>query len=147
MHIKAPVSVGELIDKITILQIKLERLNWPARANVARELALLKQTKSDAHLNNSAEIATLIRELKTINTALWDIEDQIRELEARGDFGSTFIETARNVYRMNDRRAAIKRRINVVSRSEIVEEKSYRKRTDRPARRATDDYCPGALVR
>jgi hypothetical protein len=125
MQIQAPVSVGELLDKITILQIKLERLNGRARGNVARELALLNQTKSDAHLNNSPEIVTLMSELKAINTALWIIEDQIREFEARGDFGPSFIETARSVYRMNDRRAAIKRQINVISDSEIVEEKSY----------------------
>ena len=126
MRIQAPVSVGELLDKITILQIKLERLKGPAQGNVARELALLNQIKSDAKLT-SAEVATLMVELKAINTALWDIEDQIREFEARGDFGSTFIETARSVYKMNDRRAAIKQRINVVCKSEIVEEKSYTK--------------------
>ena len=104
MRIQAPVSVGELLDKITILQIKLERLKGLAHGNVARELALLNQIKSDAKLT-SAEVATLMVELKAINTALWDIEDQIREFEARGDFGSTFIETARSVYKMNDRRA------------------------------------------
>ena len=124
MRIQAPVSVGELLDKITILQIKLERLKGPARGNVASELALLNRTKSDANLN-SAEVIALMAELKAVNTALWDIEDQIREFEARGDFGSRFIETARSVYRMNDRRAAIKQRINVVCKSEIVEEKSY----------------------
>ena len=126
MQIQAPVSVGELLDKITILQIKLERLKGPAQGNVARELALLNQIKSDAKLT-SAEVATLMVELKVINTALWDIEDQIREFETRGDFGSSFIETARSVYKMNDRRAAIKQRINVVCKSEIVEEKSYAK--------------------
>jgi hypothetical protein len=125
MQIRTPISVGELLDKITILQIKLECLNGPARSNVARELALLNQAKSDAHLN-SPEIKALMGELKDINFALWNIEDQIRELEASGDFGPRFIETARRVYRMNDKRAAIKRRINVVSESEIVEEKSYR---------------------
>ena len=125
MQIQAPVSVGELIDKITILQIKLERLSGTGRGNVARELALLNQAKSGAHLT-SPEVVALMAELKAVNTALWDIEDQIREFEARGDFGPSFIETARSVYRMNDRRAAIKRCINIVSRSEIVEEKSYR---------------------
>ena len=125
MQIRTPISVGELLDKITILQIKLERLYGPARGNVARELALLNQTKSDAHLNYSPEIVTLISELKAINTALWDIEDQIRQFEASGDFGQRFIETARSIYKLNDRRAAIKRLINVASESDIVEEKSY----------------------
>jgi Family of unknown function (DUF6165) len=125
MQIQVPISVGELIDKITILQIKPERLNGMARGNVAMELASLYQAKSEAHLN-SPEITALMSELKVLNTALWDIEDQIREFEARGDFGPSFIEIARSVYRMNDRRAAIKRQINVVSESEIVEEKSYR---------------------
>ena len=124
MQIRAPVSVGELIDKITILQIKLERLDGPGARNVAKELALLNQTKSDAHLNGP-EIAALMVELKAVNVALWDIEDQIRQLEARGDFGPRFIETARSVYRLNDRRAVIKRLINVSSESDIVEEKSY----------------------
>ena len=100
MRIQAPVSVGELLDKITILQIKLERLKGLAHGNVARELALLNQIKSDAKLT-SAEVATLMVELKVINTALWDIEDQIREFETRGDFGSSFIETARSVYQSN----------------------------------------------
>jgi Family of unknown function (DUF6165) len=125
MQIRAPISVGELIDKITILQIKLERLDGPGAGNVAKELAILNQAKSDAHLNDP-EIAELMVQLKSINVALWDIEDQIRQLEACKDFGPRFIETARSVYRLNDNRAAIKRLINVASDSDIIEEKSYR---------------------
>jgi hypothetical protein len=124
MQIRAPISVGELIDKITILQIKLERLDGPGAGNVAKELAVLNQAKSDADLNEP-KIAALMVQLKAVNVALWDIEDQIRELDACGDFGPRFIETARSVYRLNDRRAAIKRLINVASDSDIIEEKSY----------------------
>jgi hypothetical protein len=125
MQIRAPISVGELIDKITILQIKFERLDGPGVGNVAKELAVLNQAKDDAHLDET-EIAPLLVQLKTVNLELWDIEDQIRQLEACRDFGPRFIETARSVYRLNDCRAAIKRLINVVSKSEIIEEKNYR---------------------
>jgi Family of unknown function (DUF6165) len=124
MQIRAPISVGELIDKITILQIKLERLNGPGARNVAKELAILNQAKADWHLNKP-EIAAFMIQLKAVNAALWDIEDQIRKLEACGDFGARFVETARSVYRLNDKRAAIKRLINIASSSDIIEEKSY----------------------
>ena len=125
MQIRAPISVGELIDKITILQIKLKRLDGPGAANVLKELAVLSQARCDAHLNEP-EIAALIIQLKAVNVALWDIEDQIRQLEAYGDFGPQFIEAARSIYKLNDRRAAIKQLINVASKSDIIEEKSYR---------------------
>ena len=125
MRIQALISVGDLIDKITILQIKLKRLDGPGAANVATELAALNRVKRDAHLNEP-KIEALIIQLKAINVALWDIEDQIRQFEACGDFGPRFIETARSVYKLNDRRAAIKRLINVASESDIFEEKSYR---------------------
>jgi Family of unknown function (DUF6165) len=132
VRIRAPISVGELIDKITILQIKLKRLDGPGAANVANELAALNQAKRDAHLNEPT-IEALIIQLKAVNVALWDIEDQIRQLEACGDFGPRFIETARSVYKLNDRRAAIKRLINVASESDIIEVK----RVIRLERRAT----------
>lgn len=125
MQIRAPISVGELIDKITILQIKLKHLDGPSAANVLKELAVLNQTRSDAHLNEPG-IAALIIQLKAVNVALWDIEDQIRQLEANEDFGPQFIEAARSIYKLNDRRAAIKQLINVASESDIIEEKSYR---------------------
>ena len=125
MHIQAPISVGELVDKITILEIKLKSLDGPGAANVANELAALNLAKRDAHLNEP-KIKALIIQLKAINVALWDIEDRIRQFEACGDFGPRFIETARSVYKLNDRRAAIKQLINVASESEIIEEKSYR---------------------
>ena len=125
MQIWAPISVGELIDKITILQIKLNHLDEPGAANVAKELAVLNEAMSDAHLNEP-KIAALITQLEAVNVSLWNIEDQIRQLEACGDFGPRFIETARSIYKLNDRRAAIKRLINVASGSDIIEEKSYR---------------------
>jgi hypothetical protein len=125
MQIRAPISVGELIDKITILQIKLERLGGPGARNVAKELAVLNQARSNAHLNEP-EIAPLMIQLRAVNVELWDIEDQIRQLEACKDFGPRFIEKARSVYRLNDSRAAIKRLINIASDSDIIEEKSYR---------------------
>jgi hypothetical protein len=124
MQIRAPISVGELIDKITILQIKLQRLSGPGARNVAKELAVLSPARSNAHLNEP-EIAPLMIQLRAVNSQLWDIEDQIRLLEACKDFGPRFIETARSVYRLNDNRAAIKRLINVASDSDIIEEKSY----------------------
>jgi uncharacterized protein DUF6165 len=101
MLIGAPISVGELIDKITILQIKLERLEGPGACNVAKELAVLNQARSNAHLNEP-EIAPLMIQLRAVNVELWDIEDQIRQLEACKDFGPRFIDTARSVYRLND---------------------------------------------
>jgi hypothetical protein len=125
MQIRAPISVGELIDKITILQIKLERLDGPGARNVAKELAVLNRARSNAHLNEP-EIAPLMIQLRAVNVELWNIEDQIRQLEAFKDFGPRFIDTARSVYRLNDSRAAIKRLINIASDSEIIEEKSYK---------------------
>ena len=86
---------------------------------------MLNQARSDAHLNEP-EIAPLMIQLRAVNVELWDIEDQIRQLEACKDFGPRFIETARSVYRLNDSRAAIKRLINVASDSDIIEEKNYR---------------------
>ena len=119
--ILAPVSVGELIDKITILEIKSERLADPAQlANVRRELALLTPLAPQG-----AELDALRSRLKTINALLWDCEDTVRALQRLGDFGETFIETARAIYSNNDRRAAVKRLINELAGSEIIEEKSH----------------------
>lgn len=125
MQIRAPISVGELIDKITILQIKLERLDGAGARNVAKELAVLNETRDNANLNEP-EIEPLMIQLRAVNVELWDIEDQIRQLEACKDFGPRFIDKARSVYRLNDSRAAIKRLINIASGSDIIEEKSYR---------------------
>lgn len=125
MSIKVPVSWGELIDKITILEIKLERINGEAAlANIRREYnALCAERDKAARLPE--ELHGLAAELQDINAALWAIEDDIRDCERDQDFGDKFINLARSVYRTNDRRAAIKRRINDVMQSDLVEEKSY----------------------
>jgi tetratricopeptide (TPR) repeat protein len=120
----APISGGELIDRITILEIKsVEIANEPARANVFKELRLLQEI-ADAHAGCGA-VSPLKSRLKEVNRALWQIEDAIREKERKGEFDQDFIELARSVYKRNDERAAIKRQINDFLASEIVEEKSY----------------------
>jgi hypothetical protein len=119
-----PVSWGEVLDKISILQIKAERIvAEPAAANVARELACLSEVAQ--HAWQSRHVVGLMEELRSVNTDLWEVEDQIRLCEAHGDFGPHFIQLARAVYQTNDRRAAIKRQINNALGSELVEEKSY----------------------
>jgi hypothetical protein len=121
-----PVSFGELIDKITILEIKAERIADPQKAaNVRNELGLLTAARARLKIANDAA-APLQAELKRVNAALWDIEDRIRDCERTKDFGPAFIELARSVYRTNDRRAELKRRLSELTGSAIVEEKSYR---------------------
>ena len=120
-----PISVGELIDKIVILEIKSERIkNANQLANIAIELGALRAVRlGDV---DRARLDTLSAELKRVNAKLWDVEDSIRECDARGDFGDNFIELARAVYRFNDERARLKKAINVESGSRLVEEKSYK---------------------
>lgn len=119
------MSPGELIDKITILEIKAERIADPGKlANVHRELRSLTATR-DEELAPSPELDEFTAELRRINESLWEIEDDIRDCERNGDFGDRFIELARAVYRTNDRRAAAKRQINELLGSELVEEKDY----------------------
>lgn len=121
----APLSWGELIDKITILEIKSERIASPAaRANVHKELAFLLQIVVTE--GAEAAVAAPRRELRAVNEGLWEVEDRIREKEAVGEFDAAFIELARSVYRWNDRRARLKRDINAIMKSDIVEEKSYK---------------------
>ena len=124
--ILVPVSPGELLDKITILRIKLARMSDASKvANVRHELALLDATWGEsAHIN--VDLSAEVRALEAVNARLWDIEDDIRDHEARGAFDARFIELARAVYVNNDERAAIKKRINVKLGSKIVEEKSYK---------------------
>ncbi len=124
MAIMAPVSAGELIDKLTILRVKVERIDAQKRANVRHELGLLEDLAT-REIPRTDELERLTAELTMINVALWDVEDGKRDCERRGDFGARFIELARMVYVENDRRAAIKRAINVAVGSNIVEEKSY----------------------
>jgi len=126
MPILAPISAGELIDKITILRVKAERIGDPAKeANVRKELALLEATAAE-HLLASDEVDRLTAALTAVNAALWDVEDGKRDCERRQDFGPDFVALARRVYIENDQRAALKRSINAAAGSEIVEEKSYK---------------------
>jgi hypothetical protein len=119
-----PTSWGEVIDKITILEIKVARLPTDvARANAAKELKLLSDIAAPAL--GKPEAQTLMVRLKGLNEALWEIEDSIREHERKADFGTQFITLARAVYHRNDERGAIKRQLNLLLGSGLVEEKSY----------------------
>lgn len=125
MQLSIPVAPGELLDKLTILEIKAERIADPDKlANVRRELELLDTVWREAGQEND-EIASLRADLKQVNEALWQIEDDIRDEEREGRFGERFIALARAVYVTNDQRAAIKKAINLALGSVIVEEKSY----------------------
>lgn len=119
-----PVSWGELLDKITILEIKVERLTaQPARANVVRELGQLREV---AHaIAHNADTAPLVARLKAVNETLWEVEDNIRDHERSRKFDSSFVDLARSIYRLNDERAALKRALNLAFGSTIIEEKSY----------------------
>lgn len=129
--ITVPVSFGEVLDKITILEIKSERIKDADKLkNVRTELEELTATWNRAVPDQSA-IADARQRLKTVNEELWVIEDDIREQEAAQDFGPRFIELARSVYFKNDRRAAIKKEINLALGSRYVEEKSYQDYTAR----------------
>jgi len=119
------VSAGELIDRITILEIKAERFVDPAkRDHVRQELAMLKAVQEQV-IEPSSQLTNLTAELKSINGELWRIEDAIRLCEQEKDFGPRFIDLARSVYRNNDRRSELKRRINELAGSILVEEKAY----------------------
>ena len=121
-----PLSPGELLDKITILRIKVARIqDAPKLANVKLELSLLEQTWKESGAA-AHDVALDERALENVNERLWDIEDRIREKEARQTFDRDFIELARAVYICNDERAAIKKRINLQLGSSLVEEKSYK---------------------
>ena len=125
-HVPAdPCLLGGLLDKITILQIKSERMIDAAKlANVRHELHLLIEVR-DRQGEPPQGLAELVVELRSVNERLWGIEDAIRECERQQDFGARFIELARAVYVSNDRRAALKYRINHLMGSPVVEEKSY----------------------
>lgn len=118
-------SPGEFLDKLTILEIKSERMHDAAKlANVRRELELLRATWAASPLA-ARDVAVPVAALKAVNEALWDIEDRIRAKEAAQAFDAEFVELARSVYRTNDRRAEIKRELNVALGSDLIEEKSY----------------------
>jgi hypothetical protein len=119
------IAPGELTDKITILEIKAERIDdAEKRTNVLAELATLNEARAAA-IAPDDEMARLTTKLKTVNEALWEIEDDIRDCDRNGDFGPRFVELARAVYRTNDRRAGLKKAINLHLGSRLVEEKSY----------------------
>jgi hypothetical protein len=125
MLVRVPVSVGELLDKISILRIKTQRIANAAKvANVQRELDALNEEIARTELDQEL-VAGFLRELEKINGELWVIEDDIRACEAHKDFGEEFIRLARAVYRTNDLRAKIKKRANEATGSELTEEKSY----------------------
>jgi hypothetical protein len=123
-----PVSWGELIDKITILELKRKKIgSQPARENIERELALLLNLYDD--MNKTTCIDDLKRDLESVNSDLWNAEDSLREKEAKNIFDAEFIKLARSVYKLNDKRFEIKQRLNAETASELVEEKIYPKYT------------------
>jgi len=123
--IQVPVSPGEVLDKITILEIKSERIKDADKvANVKRELELLSASWLEA-VEQDDSVRRIHAELKTINEALWEIEDDIRDKERAREFDQVFIDLARSVYVTNDQRANAKKELNIYLGSEIVEEKSY----------------------
>jgi hypothetical protein len=123
--IHIPISIGEFIDKITILEIKSNKISDPEKLkNVEKELSSLNKLYPET-LHNQTDVIRLREDLFKINTSLWEIEDKIRLKEKRKEFDAEFIETARAVYINNDERARLKREINILCQSELTEEKSY----------------------
>ena len=123
--VSVEIAPGELIDKITILEIKMERMTDPEKLeNVRLEWKVLTASR-DENLTPSPELDAITADLKSVNEQLWEIEDDIRDLERDKDFGDKFVELARSVYNTNDKRAAFKRDINMLLGSRLVEEKSY----------------------
>jgi hypothetical protein len=123
--ILAQISVGELLDKITILQIKSEKIKDSAKlGNINRELAILNEIRVQ-RLESLPELYQLEIELKKINEVIWILEDEVRNHERRRDFGPGFVSLARSIYKANDRRSVLKRQINDLMGSNIIEEKSY----------------------
>ena len=132
-EISVPVSFGELLDKIAILEIKSERIGNPDKlANVGRELTALSSLWA-AHAASNHDVQALRAELKAVNERLWSIEDDIRRKEKARTFDEEFVELARSVYFQNDNRARIKREINLALGSAYVEEKSYEDYRSEPA--------------
>ena len=125
-----PISTGELVDKITILEIKKRKIKQPeALKNVSTELELLQGILNSLSQNFSQEENDknneIKRDLEKINLQLWDVEDALRSHESKQSFGPEFIKLARSVYTLNDQRAQLKRSINILCNSSLIEEKSY----------------------
>ena len=128
MKILAEISVGELFDKITILNIKLKKINDPKKLkNIKTELEVLIEQSNKIILDNKEALNKNVQKLQEINEKLWDIENIKRECEANKDFGESFIKISRDVHFKNDIRASIKKEINLLSDSKITEEKEYSK--------------------
>ena len=121
-NILSPISLGELIDKITILEIKKENMNGKQLNNVSKELEYLKSILQNQNLKVDMD---LVENLKKVNSILWEIEDKIRIKEFKKEFDDEFIQLSRSIYKENDIRASIKKEINIKYNSEITEEKSY----------------------
>ena len=130
MKISIPVSAGELLDKISILEIKKEKIqDSDKNKNVRTELNMLREVQTESELEETIcpkILDHLGQKLKSVNEELWEVEDQLRLLEKENNFSKDFVNYARSVYRFNDERAQIKRKINELSGSQIVEEKSYK---------------------
>ena len=123
--IEMPIAIGELIDKITILEIKVQRFTDPAKTkNAQTELGILCNRR-DQVVPKSPTLDGLSARLKAVNERLWDLEDRIRDCERHSNFGPDFVSVARSIYRTNDERAALKREINLALGSDLIEEKSY----------------------
>jgi len=127
MKISAQISCGELIDKISILKIKKSKINEKAKlTNINNELKILINVKSKIK-KNRRKLNSLEKKLTYINLKLWNVEDQLRKLENKREFKKKFINLARSVYKLNDKRAELKLLINLLFKSLIIEEKSYEK--------------------
>jgi len=134
-----PVSLGEIVDKVTILEIKLANISDPLRrSHVTKELDLLIASFSSILLKYEHEKTLLL----DINSKLWSVEDELRELEKIGNFDDRFVQLARSVYHLNDQRASIKYQINISSESYIVEQKSYSSYTSRTLETQIDGRAP-----
>ncbi|MHB0992500.1 MAG: DUF6165 family protein [Burkholderiales bacterium] len=125
-HIMAPIAVAELYDKISILEIKMERIDDVLKlSHVSAELDLLNKIAVELHCSKDETVISLRSELKTVNEAIWDAENLVRQVAAEEGFGASFAAVARLTYSNNDRRATIKRSLNMLSGSQIIEEKSH----------------------
>jgi hypothetical protein len=125
LHLTVRISPGELLDKLTILEIKAERVHGDGkRKNVLHELESLRRDWNAAG-SSRPEVEPLMAALRAVNESLWEIEDRIRQKEAKQEFDDEFIALARSVYQTNDRRAALKRAVNEALGSDLIEEKSY----------------------
>ena len=127
MSVEIAISFGELFDKISILEIKRSNVVDPGqRANIEKELEVLNRARANA-VPRDRDVADLMTGLSEVNARLWDVEDELRDCERRKAFGDAFVELARSVYRLNDRRAALKRELNQRLGSGLTEEKLYQK--------------------